>query len=160
MTDANATKSLTDEVFTEELVSLDETPGTKRACIERLLDLAVAAGRVDDRDAALDALRAREEETTTGVGKGIGIPHARTDAVGRPTVAFLRAEDGVDFGALDGTDAHLVFMLLVPAEGADDHLSILSSLSRALMHDDVRESLYDAESRSDVVAVVQGAVDR
>lgn len=154
-----ATQPLTDEVFTESLVRLDETPETKRDCIERLLDLAVDAGRVGDRDAALRALLAREEETTTGVGKGIGIPHAKTDAVTRPTVAFLRAAEGVDFGALDGTDAHLVFMLLVPADGADDHLSMLSSLSRALMHDDVRESLSEAPTRADVVAIVREALE-
>lgn len=135
-----------DTVLTAELVSLDEPPAEKSACIEYLLDLAVDAGRVTDRAAALEALLAREEQTTTGVGMGIGIPHAKTAAVSRPTVAFVRSDEGVDFGAMDDTLAHLIFMILVPEEGADDHLSILSSLSRSLMHEDVRESLYDAET--------------
>ncbi|MCT9097062.1 PTS sugar transporter subunit IIA [Haloarchaeobius sp. HME9146] len=147
------------EILTTDTVALTTEPTDKHDCIETLLDLVVETGRVDDRDAALDALLAREEETTTGVGKGIGIPHAKTDAVSEPTLAFLRSEAGIDFDAMDGEPAHLIFMILVPESGSQDHLSILSSLSRALMHDDVREALYDAESPDKVVDVVVEAVE-
>ncbi|WP_435364137.1 PTS sugar transporter subunit IIA [Haloarchaeobius sp. DYHT-AS-18] len=147
------------EILTTDTVALDSEPESKTDCIETLLDLVVATGRVEDRDAAFDALLAREEETTTGVGKGIGIPHAKTDAVSEPTLAFLRSEAGIDFDAMDGEPAHLIFMILVPESGSQDHLSILSSLSRALMHDDVRESLYDADSPDRVVDVVAEAVE-
>lgn len=147
-----------ESILTTDLISLSEPPAEKAACIEFLLDLAVDAGRVTDRNAALDALLAREEETTTGVGKGIGIPHAQTEAVNRPTVAFARSEEGIDFGAMDGSPAHLIFMILVPAGGDDEHLSILSSLSRSLMHDEVRDSLYEAESPEEVREVVTEAL--
>ena len=60
---------------------------------------------------------------------------------------------------MDDSLAHLVFMILVPESGADDHLSLLSSLSRALMHDDVRESLYEAETEAAVVDIVTEAVE-
>ncbi|GAA0267432.1 PTS sugar transporter subunit IIA [Halobacterium noricense] len=147
-----------ESILTTDLTSLSEPPAEKAACIEFLLDLAVDAGRVTDRNAALDALLAREEETTTGVGKGIGIPHTQTEAVDRPTVAFARSEEGIDFGAMDGSLAHLIFMILVPAGGEDEHLSILSSLSRSLMHDEVRDSLYEAESPEEVREVVTEAL--
>lgn len=139
-------------------IALDSAPADKRACIEYLLDLLVDAGRVEDRDAALEALLAREEETTTGVGMGIGIPHAQTDAVAEPSVAFTRSEEGVDFGSMDGEPARLIFMILVPESGADDHLSILSTLSRALMHDETRDALYDADTPEEVQAVLKEAV--
>lgn len=145
-------------VLTERLISLDGPPTEKEACIEYLLDLAVEEGRVTDRQTALDALLDREEQTTTGVGKGIGIPHAQTNAVTRPTVAFARSDTGVDFGAMDDSLAHLIFMILVPEDGADDHLAILSSLSRTLMHDDVREALYDAKTSAKVREVVTEAL--
>jgi PTS system fructose-specific IIA component len=145
-------------VITTDLISLGTPPAEKVACIEFLLDLAVEAGRITDRQMALDALLAREEQTTTGVGKGIGIPHAKTNAVNRPTVAFTRSDAGIDFGAMDDSLAHLVFMILVPEAGADDHLDILSSLSRSLMHDDVRDALYDAETPTQVREVVTEAL--
>lgn len=147
-----------DNLIPESHISLDEPPADKEACIEYLLDLVVDAGRVTDHDAALDALLAREEETTTGVGMGIGIPHAQTDGVTRPSVAFTRSEAGIEFGSMDGEPARLIFMILVPEDGSDDHLSILSSLSRALMHDDVREALYAAETPADVQETLVEAI--
>ncbi|WP_222913194.1 PTS sugar transporter subunit IIA [Natrinema sp. SYSU A 869] len=139
-------------------ITLESPPADKRACIEYLLDLLVDAGRVENRETALQALLAREEETTTGVGMGIGIPHAQTDAVTQPSVAFARSDDGIDFGAMDDKPASLIFMILVPESGADDHLAILSTLSRALMHDEVRDDLYDAETPGDVQDVLKEAV--
>ncbi|MFC6992622.1 PTS sugar transporter subunit IIA [Haladaptatus sp. GCM10025707] len=139
-------------------ISLSGAPTEKRACIEYLLDLSVDGGRVSNREKALAALLEREQQTTTGVGMGIGIPHAKTDAVDEPLVAFTRVEDGIDFGAMDDEPAHLIFMILVPAAGSDDHLEILSSLSRALMHEDVRESLYEAETEQDVRDTLAEAV--
>lgn len=147
-----------DRIISPDLVSLEEPPADKRAVIEYLLDLAVDAGRVDDREKALEALLAREEETSTGVGKGIGIPHAKTDGVTEPTVVFTRSSDGVEFGAPDGKPATLLFMILVPASGSDEHLKILSSLSRALMNDDVRADLHSAQSPKEVTTVLTKAI--
>jgi PTS system fructose-specific IIA component len=135
-----------DDLLPPELVTLEEPPASKQACIEFLLDVAVEAGRVEDRGRALADLRQREEEATTGVGFGIGIPHAKTPAVTRPSVVFGRSEAGIDFDAMDDQPAHLLFMLVVPEEGGEEHLEILSSLSRALMHEDVRASLREAET--------------
>ncbi len=148
-----------DTVLTPELITLEEPPADKDACIEFLLDRAVAAGRVTDRETALEALLAREEETTTGVGKGIGIPHAKTDAVARPTIVFARSDEGVDFDAMDGKPATLLFMLLVPAEGGEEHLQLLSSLSRSLMHDEVRDRLHEADSVDAIEATITEAIE-
>ncbi|SFB87750.1 PTS system D-fructose-specific IIA component (F1P-forming), Frc family [Halobiforma haloterrestris] len=147
-----------DAVLSPELITLEEPPAEKDACIEFMLDRAVEAGRVSDRETALEALFEREAETTTGVGKGIGIPHAKTDAVSRPTIVFARSSEGVDFDAMDGEPATLLFMLLVPAEGGEEHLELLSSLSRALMHDEVREDLHEAESKAAIEETITEAV--
>lgn len=147
-----------DRLTPPELVTLAEPPATKEGCIEFLLDVAVEAGRVDDREQALADLLEREEEATTGVGFGIGIPHAKTTAVSRPSVVFARSEEGIDFDAMDDKPAHLLFMLIVPAEGGDEHLEILSSLSRALMHEEVRESLRTADSVEGVRDALKEAV--
>ena len=147
-----------DTLLPRDLVSLSEPPAEKEACIEHLLDMAVKAGRVRDRETALDALLVREEETTTGVGMGIGIPHAQTDAVTQPTVAFVRSERGVDFDAMDDEPATLIFMLLVPEGGDEEHLDMLSSLSRALMHEETRDSLHGGESPEAVRESLKEAV--
>jgi fructose PTS system EIIA component len=148
-----------DQLMPTDLITLAEPPTEKEAAIEHLLDVVVDAGRVEDREAALSALLTREEETTTGVGKGIAIPHAQTDAIDQASVAFCRSSAGLDFDSMDDEPAHLVFMILVPEGGSDEHLGILASLSRSLMHDDVRESLYEAETPEDVQTTMEAAID-
>ncbi|MGQ4555094.1 fructose PTS transporter subunit IIA [Halobellus sp. GM3] len=140
-------------------ISLEEPPADKAEAIEYLLDLIADNGRVRDREAALDALREREKEATTGVGMGIGIPHAKTAAVEEPSVAFARSSAGIDFDAMDDEPARLLFMILVPEEGGEEHLQILSALSRALMHEDVRETLLGAEDEATVQNAVREAVN-
>lgn len=157
MTDAITADEI-DELIPAAHISLSDPPAEKEACIEHLLDLLVDNGRVENRERALDALLERESETTTGVGMGIGIPHAKTDAVTRPSLAFVRSEAGVDFGSMDGEPATLVFMILVPESGGEEHLSILSSLSRALMHDEVRDRLHAADDESTVQDVLREAI--
>lgn len=157
MTDAIPVDDI-DELIPASHISLSEPPAEKEACIEYLLDLLAEGDRVEDREKALEALLERESETTTGVGMGIGIPHAKTDAVSRPSLAFVRSEEGVDFGSMDGEPATLIFMILVPETGGEDHLNILSSLSRALMHDDVRDRLHEAADEATVQDALREAI--
>ncbi|GAB3695603.1 PTS sugar transporter subunit IIA [Halorubrum pallidum] len=146
--------------LTTDLIALEGAPADKRGVIEFLLDLAVDADRVSDRDQAVEDVLAREEESTTGVGMGIGIPHAKSGAVRSPTIVFTRVSDGVDFDAMDGEPATLIFMLLVPEEGGEAHLQMLSSLSRSLMHEETRENLHEAESEDRVRDIVLEAVEQ
>lgn len=150
--------STLDDVMSTDLISLEEPPAEKRAVIEYLLDVADDAGRIEDREQTLSDLLEREEEATTGVGMGIGIPHAKSAGVREPTIAFTRSSQGVDFDGMDGDPATLLFMLLVPEEGGDEHLSMLSSLSRALMHDEVRDDLHEADSPDAVMDTLREAV--
>lgn len=145
--------------LTTDLIDLENEPETKEDAIEQLLDLAVAADRVTNREQALADLRARESEATTGVGMGIGIPHAKSAAVVSPTIAFTRTPDGIDFESMDDKPVTLLFMLLVPEHGGDEHLSMLSSLSRSLMHEETRTALLSAESPERVESIILEAVE-
>jgi PTS system fructose-specific IIA component len=145
--------------LTTDLIDLESEPETKSAAIERLLDLAVEAGRVTDREQALADLHAREAEATTGVGMGIGIPHAKSSAVVAPTIVFARTPDGIDFDSMDDEPVTLVFMLLVPESGGDEHLSMLSALSRSLMHEETRTALLSADSPDRVESIILEAVE-
>ena len=147
-----------DRLLPTAQITLEEPPAEKDETIAFLLDLVVENDRVNDRENALEALRERERETTTGVGKGIAIPHAQTDGVSEPSVAFCRSEAGLDFDSMDEQPAHLIFEILVPEGGSDDHLEILSSLSRSLMHEEVREGLYDAENAEEIQEVIREAI--
>ena len=132
-----------------------DTPGA----IAELAALLEADGRVTDRDTYVKAVLAREEETGgTGMESGIAIPHAKSPAVVRPSVAFGRSGAGVDFGAEDGTKADLIFLIAAP-EGADDvHVTLLSRLARRLIHESFRNSLREADSPEALVATIKREV--
>ncbi|WP_225741229.1 PTS sugar transporter subunit IIA [Halorussus halophilus] len=146
------------QLVTLDLVTLAEPPAERRACIDFLLDLAVDAGRVTDRDAARSALLDRESDAPTGMGNGVAVPHAMTAAVTRPTVTFARSSHGVDFDAPDDDPATLLFCLLVPEDGGGDHLAVLSQLSRSLVDPTFRDRLAAADSEQAVVELLREAV--
>lgn len=148
-----------DDLTGTELVALDLTAPDAPAAIDALAQRLEAAGRLNDRDAFVTAVLAREEETGgTGMESGIAVPHAKTPAVTRPSVAFGRSTTGVDFGAEDGTPADLIFLIAAP-EGADDlHVTVLSRLARRLIHEEFRTALRQADSPEAVVDIIRKEV--
>ncbi|MDW5610072.1 PTS fructose transporter subunit IIABC [Mycobacterium sp. TJFP1] len=151
--------SSTAPIITRDLVLLDVAiDGDKQAVIARLVNALAAAGRTDDADGLIGAAMAREEQSATGLPGGIAIPHCRSPYVDTPTIGFARLTPGVDFGAPDGP-ADLAFLIAAPDSGGQEHMKLLSSLARALVRKDFVESLRNAGSADEVVALVEGVVN-
>lgn len=146
------------DTITPGLVSLDVGLGNdKSAVIRALAERVVAQGRATDADALYADAWAREEKDETGLPGGIAIPHAKSEAVTTPSLAFARLAPGVDFGAPDGA-ADLVFLIAAPADAAEAHLAVLSKLARSLMQEDFTAGLRAAGTDEDVVALVRSAI--
>ncbi|MFT4188559.1 MAG: fructose-specific PTS transporter subunit EIIC [Aeromicrobium sp.] len=145
-------------LLTADLVSLDADLGAEaREVIAQLAARVAAADRATDADGlAADAL-AREEKSATGLPGGIAIPHCRSASVTEPTLAFARLEPKADFGAPDGP-ADLVFMIAAPEGAGSEHLTLLSSLARALVRPDFTASLREASDADEIVALVDGVL--
>ena len=133
------------DLLDERSIDLSLSAGSKDDAIERMIDLIGASGALTDRDLLIKAVRAREEVGTTGLGDGIAIPHGKCDGVDRPALAFARSDEGVKWGAPDGSLANLVFLIAVPeAAAGNEHLRILASLARSLVKADFRGRLMAA----------------
>ncbi|WP_111765933.1 PTS sugar transporter subunit IIA [Nakamurella deserti] len=144
-------------LITPELVGIDLT-GTDRDDVTRqLINLMAAAGRVTDADGFHADVRAREAQMATGMPGGVGLPHARSEHVTVPSLAVGRVPAGVDFGAPDGP-ANLIFLIAAPASGGSEHLKILASLARRLVHDSFRSSLLNAADAQEVADIVSREV--
>ncbi|WP_432588042.1 fructose-specific PTS transporter subunit EIIC [Streptomyces sp. HD1123-B1] len=141
--------------LTERTVAERLTAGGKDAAIRAMAALLTGTGQVTDADGLVTAALAREAQGTTGLGEEIAIPHAKTDAVTAPLVGFARSEEGVEWGAPDGTKARLIFMIAVPeAAAGDEHLRILALLSRKLMSPEFRERLLTAPDKPSILEVL------
>ncbi|MET8681234.1 fructose-specific PTS transporter subunit EIIC [Streptomyces sp. NPDC004647] len=143
--------------LTEQTVKEQFSADSKDDAIRELADLLATTGKVADVEALVRAAFAREDQGTTGLGEEIAIPHAKTDAVTEPVVGFARSAEGIEWGSLDGTKAKLVFMISVPeAAAGDEHLRILALLSRKLMDPGFRERLMTADSKQEILRVLDG----
>lgn len=142
------------ELMNADTMELDLKAATKKDAIRELAKLLENDGRINNFDTYVEAVFKREEEFSTGIGNGIGIPHGKSSAVKRPSLAFGRSRGGVEFESTDGEPVYLVFMIAVPEDSNDEHLRILAQLSRKLMHEEIRQQLMDAESKEEILAIV------
>ena len=129
-------------------VVLDLRVPDKRRLIDELARRAAAAAEVP-AEAIAEALAAREELGSTGMGAGIAIPHARLAGAARPVGLFARLRPALDFDAIDGRKVDLVFLLLLPARAPGDHLDVLACVARRLRDAEVKAALRrvgDAEA--------------
>ncbi|MFF4103582.1 fructose-specific PTS transporter subunit EIIC [Streptomyces sp. NPDC001903] len=142
--------------LTARTVKTELASGSKEAAIREMAEMLATTGNVRDVDELVRVALAREAQGTTGLGESIAIPHAKTDAVSRPTVGFARSAAGIEWGSPDGTKARLVFMISVPeAAAGDEHLRILALLSRGLMDADFRDRLESAPDGPAVLDVLR-----
>jgi fructose-specific phosphotransferase system IIA component len=142
------------DLITADLIDLDLTGSDRHEATAKLAGLLAAAGRVTDVDGFLADVRAREEQMPTGIEGGIGIPHARSTHVTAPSLAFGRAAAGIDFGSEDGP-ADLVFLIAAPEGGGSEHMTILASLARKLVHADFKTALREAPDAEAVAALIK-----
>ena len=145
------------ELIEDSMVVLDLVAEDKDSAVRVLAQRLAAAGRVTDLERFLADVRAREQVMPTGLEGGIGIPHARSEAVTAPSLAFARSPARVDFGASDGP-ADLIFLIAAPAAGGAEHMTILASLARRLVHGAFRESLRSLASPTEVAALINREV--
>lgn len=142
------------ELLTRETILLSLSANSKLDAVEELVGVLERAGKITDRKVFKDAIIRREEQSTTGVGDGIAIPHAKTSVVKDAAIVFGRSHAGVDYESLDGQPAHLFFMIAAPEGANNTHLEALARLSTILMKADAREKLLGAESADDVLDII------
>ena len=148
---------LESDLIAVDLINLDLKASDRGDATAQLASLLAAAGRVTDLEGFLADVRAREAQMPTGLEGGIGIPHARSRYVTVPTLGFGRSTEGVDYGAEDGP-AHLIFLIAAPEGGGADHMTILASLARRLVHRSFREALLEATDPQAIVDLVDKEV--
>ena len=145
------------DLLDERSISLTGTPKTKSEALDQIIDLMVKSGKINDREAYRAQVYAREEESTTGIGEGIAIPHGKCDAVTKPGLAAMVIKDGVEFDSLDGQPVTLMFLIAAPNTKDNVHLAVLSKLSVLLMDENFADNLRNAKSVDEFLKIVDKA---
>lgn len=145
------------ELLDKRCISLDGSPKTKSEALDQVVALMVNSGKINDAEAYRKQVYAREEESTTGIGEGIAIPHGKCDAVTKPGLAAMVIRDGVEFDSLDGEPVTLIFLIAAPNTEDNVHLDVLSKLSVLMMDEEFSNSLRNAASVDEFLAIIDKA---
>ncbi|WP_336820981.1 PTS fructose transporter subunit IIABC [Bacillus thuringiensis] len=142
-------KKLTD-ITSLELIETDLKGETRDDIIDEMIQKLTHVGALHSVTEFKQAIMNREQESTTGIGINIAIPHGKSAAVRKPSVVFGIKQSGIDWNSLDGTEAKLIFMIAVPkGNEGNEHLKILQMLSRKLMDDSYRERLLSVQTKAE-----------
>ena len=145
------------ELLDKKSVKLDAAPKSKNEALDMAVDLMADSGKIKDKEAYKKLVYAREEESTTGAGEGIAIPHGKGDCVENPGLAAMVIKDGVDFASLDEEPVNILFLIAAPDTEDNVHLDVLSKLSMMLMDEDFRNNLINAKDVDEFIEIIDKA---
>ena len=142
------------DLLKKELMIMDLKASTKMEAIDEMVAKLKEKNIISDEVVFKDLILKREEKSSTGLGEGIAMPHAKTSVVNTPAVLFARSNKGIDYDALDGEPVYIFFMIAA-SEGAHDlHIDTLAKLSKMLLNDDFTQGLKTCGTPDDVYALV------
>ena len=145
------------DLLDKRSISLDAAPVDKKATLDMAVELMAKSGKLMDVEQYRAQVYAREEESTTGIGEGIAIPHGKCDAVKTPGLAAMVIKNGVDHDSLDGEPVTLLFLIAAPNTKDNVHLDVLSKLSVMLMDENFTTSLRNAKSVEEFLQIIDAA---
>lgn len=126
----------------------------KEECFEEMVDILIQANRITDRSGALQTVLRREAAATTGIGKGVAIPHGKHESVPRLVCALGISREGIEFDALDGEPVHLVVLLLASIDEPGPHLQALAEVSRLVNTPGFCRKAFAAETTAELLDLI------
>lgn len=142
------------DLLKKEGILLNGKIENKENAINTLVDLMDSTGNLNNKEEYKKAVLERESLSTTGIGDGIAIPHAKTSAVKNPSLSAMVVPEGVDYDSLDGAPAKLFFMIAAPDGGNNLHLEVLARLSTILMDESFRQDLIRAKNKDEFLRLI------
>lgn len=143
------------ELLSKKAIKVDLRAENKDEALSELVELLISSGTIKkaEKDKILQNIKDREKLGSTGIGKGVAIPHAKAQKVKEMIASFAISKKGVDFSSLDGEPTHLFFLLVAPGETPGPHLKALARISRLLDDKFIRDSLRAAANAEDVLKI-------
>lgn len=137
----------------KKFIKMNLNGKTKDEILQEMVDILNEGGVLNNKEEYLKVVREREATSSTGLEEGIAIPHGKTKAVKKATVAFGKSKEGVDFNSLDGEKSRLFFMIAAPEGTTDAHIEMLSKITNKLLNDEFKDKLEKAETAEEIIAL-------
>ncbi len=150
-------------IFSENLnkntILLNPRAKTRWDLIAEMLESIVKSGFLNDKDeeTVKKALFEREKSMSTGIGKGIAIPHCASDKIGEIAIALAICKAGIDFDSIDGLPVHIAILLIVPQKKISQHIKTLANIAKIMNDETLREKLVKTKSADTVIELIRNA---
>ena len=142
------------DLLNKNSIKLNLSSSTKSEVIDEMVDLVEKSGNLNNKEEYKKAIIAREEMSTTGIGEGVAIPHAKTKYVDKACLGAGISKNGINYESFDGSLSNLFFMIAAPDGANDTHLEVLSRLSTILMDEEFRNNLINATSVDEFIFLI------
>lgn len=143
------------DLLDENLIELDLAGETKEEALSEMVELLKEEDKITAKDEFYETILAREEEGTTGLGRGVAIPHGKSEVVNELALVFGRSEEGIEFSSRDHKPVHLFFMVSDYAGHSPEYLKMVAQLTKNVRQDDYREELLNADSEEEVIEITK-----
>ena len=141
------------DLISHEIVKVPLISDNKPDVIRELVQVLKDAGKIDDVDVVLEAIHKREDLGSTGLERGIAVPHAKTDSIKDLTIAIGISPEGIDFDSIDGKPSHLFFMMLAPPNQSGPHIEALAEIAKLSRSAAFINTLLNARNADEVVGL-------
>ncbi len=144
------------DIINEDIVKIPLQSSTKKDVIRELIQTLKSAGKIKDVESVYQAIIKRESQGSTGLEKGIAVPHAKSAQVDNLTIAVGVSASGIDFQSIDGKPSTLFFLILAPPDQSGPHIEALAEIARLVRSSGFCEALINAKSAKEVVSTFRG----
>ena len=142
------------DIFSEDFILLNTDINSKNELFQSAADHLYSKNAIKNKETFIKALYERESIGETGVGDGFAIPHAKSDTVFKPVVLYIKSNKKIEYESLDDLPVDNFFMLAVPENSGNEHISLLSSVACLLLEDEFKIKLENADNKSEIVRLV------
>jgi len=142
------------DLINKNVIRIPLESTTKETVIPELVDILCKTNAIKNCESVVSGILERENLGSTGLDKGIAVPHTRTNEVDELCVALGISPDGIDFNSLDGQPAHLFFLILSPPDQSSQHIRILSEIAKISRNESICEQLKKASDADNVLSLL------
>ena len=143
------------DFLSQDAITVDLKAQNKKDAIVELIELLKTSKKIKNAEEIIDVVLEREKLGSTGIGQGVAIPHGKTDVLSEQIGVLGISKKGIEFNSLDGELVYIIFLLVGPVEVTGQHLKALSRISRLVKDKFLRQAIKDAETKEDVVKIIQ-----
>ena len=143
------------ELLDENLIELNLKGEVKEEALAEMVELLKEEDKITDKDKFYQTILEREQEGTTGLGRGVAIPHGKSNVVNYLALVVGRSKEGIDFNSRDGQPVHLFFMVADYEGHSPEYLKMVAQLTRNVRQDDYREELLQADSEKEIIEITK-----